>query len=563
MAKPAPLDLSHHFSSMAKRRTESSVAKFAAAILTAQHNLGPGFPFAGNFPTDTLEGAIAEPQRFPLLRLTPISLPNTDQARFTIPKVSLDSQSGDPASEIDLATALQYQSSTGYPSLASFIQDWAINFQNQGRIPYNGPETLITGGAQDGLAKCLLTFADVGESILVEEYVYFSARDQILPFGVKPIPVGLDEQGMSARNLKHILENWDEKKRGKKPHLMYTVTIGQNPTGGVMPISRKREIYELCHQHDILILEDDPYWSLQYTLPEKEAADTQAFLGSLTPSYVTIDHDGRVLGLQTFTKIFAPGCRVGWIIAQPAFIEKLTFVTDGTTSNPSGFAEAVLSQIIVRNWGTDGLIRWIQGLRLNYKSRRDVFCEILFEGRDLSVSTGATDATENYSDAPDIRMYDFRVPPGGMYVWVNLHLENHPLSQPAQPGKQQLDHEDIVLRLWNHLVSPPYSVLTLPGSVFAATPGITSAANHLRLTFAAASATDLAKAAKLFVEGVKTFWEGEGWDLPSEKEIMEAGEGQKGTVKVNKDDCQLAKLVEHHVHRSRAGQDLGLAFGRG
>ncbi len=209
---------------MARRRTESSVAKFAAAVSTAKHNLGPGFPFAGNFPVDTIEGAIAEPRRYPLHPLTAISLPSTDETRFTIPKVSLDSESSDPTSEIDLATALQYQSSTGYPSLAAFIQSWAVDRQNQGSIPYQSPKTLITGGAQDGLSKCLLTFADVGDSILVEEYVYFSSRDQMPPFGLNIVPVGLDDQGMSSQGLEHILESWDEKKQGKKPHMMYTVT---------------------------------------------------------------------------------------------------------------------------------------------------------------------------------------------------------------------------------------------------------------------------------------------------------------------------------------------------
>ena len=120
--------------------------------------------------------------------------------------------------------ALQYQASTGIASLAAFIQDWAINYQNQGRIPYEGPETLLTGGTLDALAKCMMTFADEGESILMDENVYFSARDLVLPFGVKVVPVKLDEHGMSATSLKRILDNWKEKSDGKKPHLMYTVT---------------------------------------------------------------------------------------------------------------------------------------------------------------------------------------------------------------------------------------------------------------------------------------------------------------------------------------------------
>ncbi len=351
-----------------------------------------------------------------------------------------------------------------------------------------------------------------------------------------------------------------------------------------MSISRKREIYELCHKHDIVIFEDDPYWSLQYGLPEDEATDTQKFLASLIPSYVTIDRDGRVLSLQTFTKIFAPGCRVGWIIAQPAFIEKLTFATDGTTSNPSGFAEAALSQIIIRQWGFDGFTRWIMGLRINYKSRRDVFCELLFEGRDFVVSRSKNQLAEEYASGSAVhskrkrqvpqgdekravskkaRIYDFRVPSGGMYVWVEFHLDTHPLSQPAEPGKPQLSPDDIMLRLWNHLVSPPYSVLTIPGSVFGATPEVKSAVHHLRLTFAAASATDLRNAAKLFTEGVKTFWEGNGWDLPSDTEVATTAKSVEGPMRTATSDDNLTKLVKYHIHRNSGKGNLGLAFGRG
>jgi DNA-binding transcriptional MocR family regulator len=222
--KPEPLDLSHHFSIMAQRRTESSVTKFIGGLSTTTFNLGPGFPFAGNFPLDTLEGAIAKPRRLPLHSVSGVTLPDTDTSRFTVPKVSMDSQSNNPDTEIDLSTALQYQASTGYPSLAAFIQDWAVNYQNQGNIPYKDPETLITCGALDGLAKSLMTFSDPGDNILVEEYVYISAKDNILPFGLGLAAVNIDQEGMSAKSLEHILGNWDETIQGKRPRLMYTVT---------------------------------------------------------------------------------------------------------------------------------------------------------------------------------------------------------------------------------------------------------------------------------------------------------------------------------------------------
>ena len=221
--KPAPRNLAHHYNATARRRGPGSVAKIVPAITTTQYDLGPGWPYAGNFPTDTIEGATAEIDRFPIHPQSMIPFGSPDTTRFTIPKTSIGAGVMDPNRQIDLASALQYQSSSGYPSLADFVHDWAVNHQNQGKIPYAEPQTLITGGAIDGLAKCLSTFVSEGDSILVEEYMYFSAKDAMLPLGVTLVPVRLDDEGISAEDLRRILENWDES-RHKKPRLMYTVT---------------------------------------------------------------------------------------------------------------------------------------------------------------------------------------------------------------------------------------------------------------------------------------------------------------------------------------------------
>ena len=356
--------------------------------------------------------------------------------------------------------------------------------------------------------------------------------------------------------------------------------MGQNPTGKVQSLVRKRKIYEICQKYDVLILEDDPYWSLQYNVSPHEAdttagvEDVHSFLGRLAPSYLTIDIDGRVISLQTFTKIFAPGCRVGWIVAQPRFIDKLIQTTDGTTQNPSGFAEAALSHIITREWGIKGFVRWIEGLQVNYKSRRDVMCEVLLEGRDLLVhqvpepdmivdgpemensATGHHNHQWKYRTGDGnqkIRMYDFDIPSAGMYIWLKVNISDHPLSQMAASGKAQYSPDDIMLRLWNHLASPPYSLLTLPGVVFGATSSVKSAVNHLRLTFAAVPAADCKRASQVFVEGIKSFWQGKGWDIPSKEESMKLEEAAKMVAKneVRRElrfrdvDDELARVVKH------------------
>jgi DNA-binding transcriptional MocR family regulator len=118
--------------------------------------------------------------------------------------------------------------------------------------------------------------------------------------------------------------------------------MGHNPTSGVLSIQRRRELYALCCKYDIIIVEDDPYWYLQFPSAAEAEARSKglgtprqtkaykppkssgfAFLDSLVPSYLSVDTEGRVVRLDTFSKTVAPGCRLGWITAQPAFIERL------------------------------------------------------------------------------------------------------------------------------------------------------------------------------------------------------------------------------------------------
>ena len=130
--------------------------------------------------------------------------------------------------------------------------------------------------------------------------------------------------------------------------------MGHNPTGGVLPMERRKELYAICRYFDIILIEDDPYWYMQYpsadrsealsrglpeplddqptyseksfdgVFPRTDKSSGYEFIDSLVPSYLSIDVDGRVVRLDTFSKTVAPGCRLGWITAQPKFIERFT-----------------------------------------------------------------------------------------------------------------------------------------------------------------------------------------------------------------------------------------------
>ncbi|KAJ6155496.1 hypothetical protein N7470_006062 [Penicillium chermesinum] len=375
----APLDLSHHFSFVSKNRHLSDVKDFYKYYLIPgiANFAGVSMPHPSYFPYDSLEASVARPQR-----LQPANSGDASPEKLIIPK---DPQTTDPNLRIDLSSALQYGTAGGYPALLSFLRQFTRDHLHP-NIPYaGGPDVIISCGNTDGLAKTIELFTNTWnadrdwirqrEGMLCEKFTYMNAVQTARPRGLNIVSVAMDGEGMLAAGkggLADVLENWDFR-RGRRPHLMYTVTIGQNPTGGVLSIERKKQIYALCQKYDIIIIEDEPYWNLQYpSAYEMEArcrglacppppnfnankkSSGYSFLDSLAPSYLSIDTEGRVVRLDTFSKTIAPGSRCGWITAQPAVIERITRITEVTTQQPSGFVQSVIAETILGQQGSKG-----------------------------------------------------------------------------------------------------------------------------------------------------------------------------------------------------------------
>lgn len=262
------------------------------------------------------------------------------------------------------------------------------------------------------------------------------------------------------------------------------------------------------------------------------------FLDSLVPSYMSVDTDGRVVRLDTFSKTVAPGCRVGWITAQPAIIEKIVRITEVSTQQPSGFAQSMLAELFLghshdggrgggsdgKGWGVAGWVRWLAGIRGEYERRMQMMCGILEEGRYMLKScskeadtngngngssngssngngNGNGEAMTNWSVVDKVKMYDFVWPRAGMFVWVQLNLETHPLY--GKVSKTKLSHG-----LWLHLTSKPYLVLVAPASIFCPTEKIkeTRGPDFFRLCFAAVEEAEVNASSHRFVAAFNSFW---------------------------------------------------------
>ena len=243
--RPDPVDLSHHYSKVTKNRNTSSIKDFYKYFaIPGIGNLAGGLPNNNYFPFDTLEATAALPQRFlptpnttvdpPSERLAKSTLSDeVSSSRVVVPKTS-DNQ--DILRKIDLKTALQYGTAQGYPPLYSYVRQFTTDNMHP-NVPYaGGPEVILTCGATDGFSKAIEALSNtwnedrdwVGyrEGLLVEEFCYMNAIQAARPRGLNIVPVAIDGEGMVAYGkggLHEVLNAWDTRK-GKRPHMIYTVT---------------------------------------------------------------------------------------------------------------------------------------------------------------------------------------------------------------------------------------------------------------------------------------------------------------------------------------------------
>lgn len=245
--------------------------------------------------------------------------------------------------------------------------------------PYADWHCCLTAGSTYSWDSVLRMLTERGDYILLEEYTFASAAETAWPLGLKGAAIKMDEQGLLPESMDEILSNWDEAARGaRKPFLLYTIATGQNPTGATQSGDRRRAIYKVAQKHDVVIVEDEPYYFLQmqpYTGADGELppppANHEEFIKSLTPSYLSMDVDGRVLRLESFSKVVSPGSRVGWLVGCEQLVERFIRNCEVSSQNPSGISQVLLYQLLDQHWGHTGYLDWLINIRINYTQRRN------------------------------------------------------------------------------------------------------------------------------------------------------------------------------------------------
>lgn len=281
--------------------------------------------------------------------------------------------------DIPLGRALQYGNSRGQPELVSFLKEHSTIFHN---IRYDDWDLITTAGSTQAWDACLRLFCNKGDTVLLEEYTYSSSVEAATTQGLNCVAMKTDNHGIVPEELEKLLQNWNSHSQGPFPKLLYTIPNGQNPTGSTLKDERKPAIIKLASKFDLLIIEDDPYYFLQMnefgqpqsTIPDDLSSDPKEaktqLLGQLSKSLLEWDYEGRVIRMDSVSKTFAPGCRLGWVIGPKYLLDSLWNYHEVSMQSTCGFAQTVINGMLQR-WGQIGYMKWLLKLRNSYSIKRD------------------------------------------------------------------------------------------------------------------------------------------------------------------------------------------------
>ena len=221
---------------------------------------------------------------------------------------------------------LLYSNNGGDPEFKELIKQRLARVKG---IDPSANEILVMTGGQQGLYLTPRLFVNDGDCVLMEEIAYAGMIDTVHDFRGRTVGVKIDDDGINIEALEQAL------KTEERVSYIYLVPNFNNPTGVTLPLEKRKAVYELACKYDTLIVEDDPYGDLRYT-------------GEHVPTIKSLDKEGRVIYLGTFSKTIAAGLRVGFMCASPEVITKATANKASIDSNTP-----CINQLICRNYMRD------------------------------------------------------------------------------------------------------------------------------------------------------------------------------------------------------------------
>ncbi|MBN2149075.1 MAG: PLP-dependent aminotransferase family protein [Anaerolineales bacterium] len=243
-------------------------------------------------------------------------------------------------------------------------------------VPVDAHQLFITNGASQGLDLCCTLYTRPGDAVFVEEPSYFLALRILADHHLRMVPIAVDENGLVIEALEEALEK-------EHPALLYTIPAFQNPAGITLAQERRQRLAQLSREYDFLVVADEVYHLLNYTT-------------SPPPPMAAYSPEGNILSLGSFSKILAPGLRLGWIQTEPSRASALAgcgLLDSGGGLNP--FTSAIVRGLL-ESGDLEENVRHLQAV---YRSRVAVM--------DTALREHIPEAT-------------YQVPKGGFFFWVRL-----------------------------------------------------------------------------------------------------------------------------------------------
>jgi 2-aminoadipate transaminase len=243
---------------------------------------------------------------------------------------------------------LQYGTTEGDPLLRKML----VERHRRTGLDIDIENLIITTGSQQALDLLGRIFIDPGDYILCGLPSYLGGLNAFTVYGARLKGIRLDNKGMKTDELEETIIHLKE--LGRKIKFIYVIPDFQNPAGITMAESRRKGIIDLAEKYDLLIVEDSPYREVR-------------FMGETQKMIFELDHTGRVITLCTFSKIFAPGFRVGWVIGHPEIIDKLVMAKQTADLCTSPFVQKIIARYMEKGLLEKNLKKTIA----LYKERRN------------------------------------------------------------------------------------------------------------------------------------------------------------------------------------------------
>jgi 2-aminoadipate transaminase len=273
------------------------------------------------------------------------------------------------------AAALQYGSGQGDPH----FRDQIRHLMSLEGITADVDNIVVTTGSQQGLDSVAGLFINPGDTVLAESPTYVGALGVFRHYQAQVEHVHTDEYGINPEALADTIKRLHE--AGRRIKFLYLVPNFANPSGVTLTAERRQRVIEICRANRILILEDNPYGLL--------------YFDRKTPDAIRSFDEDNVIYLGSFSKIFAPGYRVGWVLAPKAIRDKLVLANESSVLSPSMYSQLAISEYFDT---------------VDWEAQLDVFRNMYRDKRDAALDAMALHLPDLHTTRPD----------GGFFLWVTL-----------------------------------------------------------------------------------------------------------------------------------------------